>query len=352
MRGTYDRKRMVICDTDERYVTRMSEYFTGKEEFPFALWFFQSLHELMEYGRENPIYVLVLQEELWKECGGIEAENVFLLTRDPERCRGGTPEKDSMLRENPQYQQNLQYLYRYQSAEDILQTIYQRCTVRIVLPTKAAPDSQCQMIGFFTPIGRCLQTTAALTLGQLLARKEKVLYLNLKGCDDILSRENRERYDLSDLIYCYLHSKKSFLSELSTMRQTINKLEVMEAARTYMDIQAVAAEDWIGMLQEIRDSGLYGRVILDLSTQVQGFLQVLQLCDKIYTMELPDRSSAHRMKQYEKMLEFVGAEEILHRTVRVLVPEEIWRDSFEKLPEHPEEYPYSCVGMLMNHLNA
>ena len=123
------------------------------------------------------------------------------------------------------------------------------------------------------------------------------------------------------------------------MRQTINKLEVMEAARTYMDIQAVAAEDWIGMLQEIRDSGLYGRVILDLSPQVQGFLQVLQLCDKIYTMELPDRSSAHRMKQYEKMLEFVGAEEILHRTVRVLVPEEIWRDSFEKLPEHPEEYP-------------
>lgn len=338
MRGKYDRKIMVLCDTDERYITRMSEYFTSREEFPFALWFFTKPHELMDFLRDNDVNVLFLQEELYKECGDIVADNVFLLSSDPEKCRAGTADTNSY------------YLYRFQSAEDMLQAVYQNCTVRISLPTMRGPDSACKVFGFYTPLGRCLQTTAALTLGQILAKNDKVLYLNFKGCDDVVCHENRDRYDMSDLIYCFLHSKESFLTRLSTMRQQLNKLDYIESARTYMDIQAISAADWLDMMKVIRDSGLYGCIILDLSTQMQGMVEMLRLCERVFMMELPDAYSARCIKRYEEMLRFVGEEDVLNRTVRVLIPEDIWNDSFKSIPNRPEEYPYSAIGMLMNHL--
>ena len=37
------------------------------------------------------------------------------------------------------------------------------------------------IIGVFSPLGRCLKTSFALALGQILAKERAVLYLNLES---------------------------------------------------------------------------------------------------------------------------------------------------------------------------
>ena len=57
-------------------------------------------------------------------------------------------------------------------------------------------------LGVYSPVGRCLKTSFALTMGKLLAQEERVLYLNLEefsGLSVLMKEEYKS--DLSDLLY-------------------------------------------------------------------------------------------------------------------------------------------------------
>ena len=59
-----------------------------------------------------------------------------------------------------------------------------------------------KVLGVYSPVGRCLKTSFALTMGKLLAQEERVLYLNLEefsGLSVLMKEEYKS--DLSDLLY-------------------------------------------------------------------------------------------------------------------------------------------------------
>ena len=61
-----------------------------------------------------------------------------------------------------------------------------------------------RILGIYSPIGRCLKTSLALTLGQQLARDGKVLYLGLDafaGFSRLIG--NSCKNDLSDVLYFF-----------------------------------------------------------------------------------------------------------------------------------------------------
>ena len=58
-----------------------------------------------------------------------------------------------------------------------------------------------KVLGVYSPVGRCLKTSFALTMGKLLAQEERVLYLNLEefsGLSVLMKEEYKS--DLSDLL--------------------------------------------------------------------------------------------------------------------------------------------------------
>ena len=74
-------------------------------------------------------------------------------------------------------------------------------------------DHRVEVYGFYTPVGRCLQTTFALTMGQLLARQKRVLYLNFESCAglaEMLARKGEAEF--LQVLYYLQEEPEEFLS--------------------------------------------------------------------------------------------------------------------------------------------
>mgnify|MGYP006877199938 CR=1 FL=1 len=60
------------------------------------------------------------------------------------------------------------------------------------------------VVGIYSPVNRCFKSSLALTIGQVMAKKESVLYLNLEEYSGFTRLINSEyKADLSDVLYLY-----------------------------------------------------------------------------------------------------------------------------------------------------
>ena len=131
------------------------------------------------------------------------------------------------------------------------------------------------MIGIYSPVGRCLKTSFAFVLGQLLSKKHKVLYLNLESYSGLgkLLEKNFTR-DLGELIYYLQNSKESFGCRMGGMIEQAAGLDILPPFASYLDLISVSGQEWIHLLQEIERNSTYEYIILDLSDNIPTSIPV------------------------------------------------------------------------------
>ena len=172
----------------------------------------------------------------------------------------------------------------------------------------------------------------ALTFGQMLAEKFRVLYLNFEHCAG--NREllpDTQTRDLTDLIFFLNTDKERFLLRMQTILQKKGKMDYIPPVRAGMQLLEVTPEEWLEMLRRIGESEEYDYVILDLSENIQGLLQLLRLCTRIFTLTKDDRAARGKVAQYEQVLALYEYEDILQKTSMYKLPR------FRKLPESVEQ---------------
>ena len=223
-----------------------------------------------------------------------------------------------------------QWIDKYQSVEAVVRKVLELASDAGLLPPAARAGGRegMKLIGVYSPVGRCLQTTFSFTLGQLLARKHRVLYLNFEcfsGFGKMLRKEFQA--DLSDLIY-FLHNRDGrFPYRLESMTQKLNGLDYIPPAFSCLDLQRVEKEEWLALLDELGQSGLYEYVILDLSEVINGLFDILRLCSRVYTIVRDDGFAAAKQEQYEALLTCLDHEDILENTKKCRLP------LFRQLPQ-------------------
>ena len=161
-----------------------------------------------------------------------------------------------------------------------------------------------QIIGIYTPVGRCLQTTFSLTLGQMLARQFKTLYLNFEiysGFSKMLSREFNS--DISDLMYYFNCAREKLVCRLESMVETIGGLDFIPPAQMIQNLNGIRGSQWLDMFHEIEKTSEYEYLILDLTDGIMDLWDVLRGCDHIYTITKGDGLAIAKIEQYEKILE-------------------------------------------------
>ena len=315
--GIHLKKRILaICDEEQDYACHFLDYLSrsgGRENFPFEIRVFTERGAWEQFAGQNEATVLLVSQPLYERYGGEwEAGRRIILSEG----RDGPPGE--------------QWIDKYQSVEAVVRKVLELASDAGLLPPAARAGGRegMKLIGVYSPVGRCLQTTFSFTLGQLLARKHRVLYLNFEcfsGFGKMLRKEFQA--DLSDLIY-FLHNRDGrFPYRLESMTQKLNGLDYIPPAFSCLDLQRVEKEEWLALLDELGQSGLYEYVILDLSEVINGLFDILKLCSRVYTIVRDDGFAAAKQEQYEALLTCLDHEDILENTKKCRLP------LFRQLPQ-------------------
>lgn len=308
-------KIMAICDTEEGYAFRMAEYILEKVKLPYTLHLFTAVEELEKFAGREEIEILLIAENAWRmireEFVRSQVAQMFVLQESEQT------EQDEICR-----------IDKYQSPEKVVQKMLDvMADGESFMECPEATDTAVKMIGIYSPVKRCLQTSFALTLGQLLAKEHRTLYLNFEmysGLGELLRRDYQT--DMLDVMYYFQSAREKLALRLPTIIQNAGGLDYIPPMQYALGIKEVPGEQWLALCRDIAVIGEYEYMILDLDDGIDGLFELLKSCQKIYTITKDDPFAMAKLRQYEQMLQCGELEEITEKTVKCRFP------VFQQLP--------------------
>mgnify|MGYP002516150406 CR=1 FL=1 len=296
---------LAVCDQEAAYAERFCDYVRKKGDYPFTAAAFTSVEKLTAYCRKEKVDVLLVSERM-----------------DTPSLREAVTGTVIILRSEAEETGEGESIYRYQSCETILRELMRQYAGHG--PQTTGRVKRCgniRMIGMYSPIHRCMQTTFAITMGEILAKKHKTLYLNFESFSGLEKRFGREfMTDMSDLIYYVTNAREALFYKLKGMTETIGNLDYIPPAFSCMDLARIVPEQWMAMFRELEYHTDYEYLILDLSENMQGLFDILRICERVYTLIRDDSMAQSKLYQYEKLLERADYEDVLQKTNHCKLP--------------------------------
>lgn len=318
-----------VCDLEVDYAFNFMDYLNQKKNLPFEIQAFTTAESLLAYGKENHIELLLISDKaMRKEIRELGIGKIIILSEGVH-----PPELD-------QYSS----VYKYQSSSNVIREVMayygeEKALNPVVFPVL---KKTMEIIGVYSPLGRCLKTSFALALGQILAKDKAVLYLNLEeysGFEELFGKKFPT--NLSDLFYYVRQGNENLIHRMNGMIQTVNNLDFVPPVRTPSDIRTVCWEDWERLLQEITLHSSYEVLVLDIGSGIDENFQLLDLCEKIYMPVLKDAVSVCKMTQFENLLRIWNKDKILEKIEKLHLP--FYMDSISS-ESYVEQLVWSELG--------
>lgn len=308
---------MAICDRQAAYTSQLISLFQSKKELPFEIHGFTKNEYLQDFCDKNKVALLLVSEPDYREELQDKEIDRILVLREGTK---GLPE-------------NIATVNKFQPAGMLYREIMQVYSEgEKIVPFQKSKKREIRLIGVYSPLHCCMQTSFTLAAGELLAKKSKTLYLNFEcfsGFEMLLGR--RFGGNLTDILYYYDCAREKLSYKLESIVQKIGELYFIPPASSYEDFRDMKEGEWLSVITEIAQTGGYETVLLDLTEQVRGVYPLLEACDKIYTLLKDDRMAKAKFAQYELMLEQETYRKIRENMVKCRLP------FLKNLPERMEE---------------
>ena len=308
-----------ICDLEEAYAFRLAEYMLEKVRLPYTVHLFTKVEELQKFAQQEEIEILLIAEGalrmLKEEYVRKQVAQIFVLQ-----------ENDVAKRED------MHYISKFQGPDKIVETLSELITDLSNWDLgETETDTAVKLIGIYSPIKRCLQTTFALTMGQILAKEHRTLYINFEnysGFGQMLKREFS--MDMMDLMYYFRCAKDKLPLRLPSITQNVNGLDYIPPIQSLAGVKEATGRQWLELCEHVAGIGQYEYIILDLDDGIEGLFDLLRHCCKIYTITKDDSFAVAKISQYEQILRFNELEEIADKTVKCRFP------TFKEVPVNLE----------------
>lgn len=311
---------------DPLYAAKFAEITNQKEGIPFVVMAFTSLEKLKEYAIKNPVEILLIGSEVEKESVEfLPIQKIFRLS-----------EGETVAIKN-EYSE----IYKYQSSDAILREVMECYGTNEKEWYYCKKGKKAQMIGVYSPVSRCLKTSFALTLGQLLALDVRVLYVNLEcfsGFCFLMGEEFQK--DLADVLYFYKQGNVGML-KLQSVIHHLGQMDYIPPVRYPEDLDQIEAEEMAEMLDQIAKEGGYERLILDVGNYGRQAEKLLEVCDVIYMPVREDGMSVSKLQEMEAYLKHSGHQQILEKTVRLKLP---FHSNFGRKENYVEQLLWGELG--------
>lgn len=305
-------KILAICDSEATYADLLTRQLLRMQGNRIEIRKFNGLDKLKEFASQNLITYLLLSQDYEKHIYDIDALSYYVLTNSkvPEDINNSGTE----------------YLHRYQGVNEIYERISGINTRDKEISKERKEEKEFQLIGTYNPVRRNGQTTFSRALAtELGRRKKKVLYINLDeisvGIDQLRDSEGiiDGKGNISDIIY-YLKQSPERLEEI--LKRTVfqgRRFDVIAPAPIFTETQSIQLEEWLKLIRLLEDS-LYDVVILDVDSKVQGYLDILDRCNKVYIPELEGQMSREKLECFSKALRIIGKNKLLIKMESIVVP--------------------------------
>ena len=328
-----NKRILAICDTEADYAYRMMEVLKARKDLNFDIHVFTEVVTLINFRQADEIECLLITESAYtEEVKELNVPHVFILNESGLEC-------SDIREENHFYNIN-----KYQSADHVVNDMLAYYVdMKVVLPHKILNSSKSvKIIGVYSPVKRCLQTTFSLTLGQILSKRGKALYLNYESFSGFAQINRRNcRADITDMMYLFECMKEKFIFKLNTIKENMNGLDFIAPAAIYPDLMNIPGDRWTDLIKEMRMQGDYEYIILDLSEYVSGLLNILNECDWIYTITRGDFYATAKMEQYEQLLNELNLKDVVSKTQKLNLP------IFKNIPLKHDEMTYSELALYI-----
>lgn len=316
-----NKQLIAVCDASENYALNLSGSLMQLVPEYMSVSTFTSVEALAKYSTENEINTIIVSESSYDPCVMQATFGVLIV-----------------LRENPEFVlEGAILIDRFQSREDLLMSVLKNLPESMEgCFVKRLKTRSWKVIGLYSPVRRCLQTSFGLSMGQLLAQEHKVLYMNFE-CFSGFSRWFEKQFDsdVLDLLYFFDCDKEKLARRIPMMVHRLGDLEIIPPAASYYETSDRGGEHWVEVFRAIEDVTDYEYLILDLTDSMQGLLQVLEYCDRVYTLVREDTLSLAKLEQYEHWMVQHSWAEIMSKTLKFNLP------SFDDLPARPDMLPRS-----------
>ena len=321
---------IVICDGERSYAEHLMEYLRRKLTSNYEVELYTSAEKMLDLCDPSETLLLVVAE---KEYG------------QEIKCAGFS--EILVLNESGEYLgEEVTSYSKYQSMDTITAIIRQMCASGDTrAPGAIRHVGPMHILGVYTPISRCLQTTFSMTMGQILSRKGRALYLNFEsysGLDQMLGKTFRG--SIADLLYYNECAREKLSGQLGAMVETVGGLDFIPPMKSFVELRAIRGGEWLDFFHSIEKVTDYEYLILDLSEQTDNLLLILRECEQVFTITRDDPISRAKIKGYEQMLQAYGCEDIAAKTRRWQFP------VFQKLPAVMENLTHGEMADYVRNL--
>lgn len=295
-----------VCDLEAAYAYNLMEAIDEKQGTSFEVQAFTNVESLISYARERHIELLLISSAAMSgELLNLSIGKIMILSEG---------EKKKELSEYP-------CIYKYQASDQLIAEVMNYYAVEAVPAPVAMLKKKVEIIGIYSPVGRCRKTSLALTYGQIRAREQKVLYLNLEeyaGFEGFLG-ETYEA-DLTDLLYFARLGSGNLVYRLGSLICHLGPLDYIPPAFCPEDLRNIPPEEWVSLVRDLAEYSAYDVLLLDIGPAVNGITELLKLCSRIF-MPVPEEEMAKaKLEQYEKVLKQMNALEVLEKTRKFSLP--------------------------------
>lgn len=330
--------QLIICDSEAGYAEKLADYLRRSRECSFDIAVFTSGAAFLEREAEKEIELLLIEERIYQEfakegtLNQIYAKKVLVLAEDRKE------QHDIGVQEET--------VYKYQAGSGILYHLLDNHADDKEKINMQMIQKHAEVIGVYSPVNRTLKTSFALTLGQIYAEKEETLYINLEGCSglrELLSLQDEK--NLADLVYEFSVKRNQFPVLLYQFVQKAEDLALISPVESIAELQCVASTEWTSLLAYIAENACYKKVILDVGENVNGIMDILQLCDIVYEPLRSDCVSLSKLSAFETAVKkYQGNHLSFPKFLKLEFP------YFEDLGEGFMNLKYSSLGRYVRQL--
>ncbi len=310
------KKRLAIYDDEKLYSELLGEMLENDQSFPFEVVVYSDEEKLIS-GIENGKINIVLAG-----CGLCEKINSTLNTEGILIIE---------FEENRKKKSN--GIYKYQSVFEIKNQLIELYEKNAASRGDSVYNGNClgrrktEIIGIYSPVRSEVPFYAAFNLAQTMADSDmgETLFLNFEAFsyeEQLMGGNIKGNRNLSDLLYLTRSGGEGISLKFGLIEQSFMKLKIILPVSEFEDLESVTSEDWIKLMEAVRDMGLFDYVIIYFSDFIRELPKVLNECDRLFIPMTDDYRSIARTDIFLNNLKNADWDELVERLIKVVFPGE------------------------------